>query len=256
MPIVSFIVAYDGRPFEGWQSQPSKNTVQDHLELAFLKLLNDPVRVHGSGRTDSGVHATGQVFHVELESLPSITEDKWPIALNTKLPHSIRVLSAKFEDDGFHARFSAIGKIYRYTISQSQILNPFDDGLVWHNSRPMDVCLLTKALAMLEGTHDFRSFAALRGNEPTPIPHDYFIRTIYGVQIEEDGEYVRISFHGNGFMYKMVRLLVGGICSVAMGKLSLDELSALLKGTTEQKSPYCAPASGLTLMKVVYENRP
>lgn len=253
MPRILFTVAYDGRPYEGWQSQPSKATVQDRLEYGLQELLGHPVRIHGSGRTDAGVHAVGQTFHIECDSLPSIPFDKWPEAFNTKLPNSIRVTEARLVDDDFHARFSATGKLYRYTICRARILSPFDDGLVWHNSRPIDMELMRQAAALVAGTHDFKAFSALRGNEPQPIPADHFVRSIFTSRIEEEGDYIRLSFHGNGFLYKMVRLLVGGIHSAAAGKLEMQDFERLLSSPNIDKSPFCAPASGLCLMNVFYK---
>lgn len=252
MPIIRFVTTYDGRPFEGWQSQSSGRTVQDRIEWAFQSLLKQPIRIHGSGRTDAGVHAVGQVFHVEFDRMPSIPPDKWPAALNTRLAHSIRILKADHVPDDFHARFSARGKLYRYTISRSGILSPFDHGLVWHNSRPVDTGLMYEAMQLIEGTHDFKAFASLRGNEPDPIPSEYFVRTIYESTLACEGELIRLTFHGNGFLYKMVRMLAGAVHTVGTGGLSLDDFRLMLARPGSRKSPYCAPAEGLYLVSVMY----
>lgn len=252
MPRICFNVAYDGRPYEGWQSQPSGETVQDYLERALGEILQRDIRIHGSGRTDSGVHAMEQVFHIEMDEIPSIPINKWHLAMNAKLPHTIRILGAREVADDFHARFSAKGKVYRYTISQSQILSPFEYGLVWHNPKSLDADLMQKAMGLIKGEHDFRAFAALRGNEPNPIPEDYFVRTIYEASLQVDGDLVHLTYQGNGFMYKMVRLLTGAIHTVGTGKLALDDFAVLLTKPVNGKSPYCAPAEGLYLMNVVY----
>ncbi len=253
MPRIRYTVAYDGRPFEGWQSQPSKAAVQDHLELAFSKLLHEPVHIHGSGRTDSGVHALGQIFHADFEKEPGIPVENWPLALNTKLPRTIRVINAEKTGDNFHARFSATGKHYRYTLSRSRIENPFDLGVAWHNNRPIDERRLEEAAALLMGTRNFEAFAALRGNEPSPLPDNHFIRTIYRTHVEYSGDYIHMHFVGNGFMYKMVRLIVGGLHTTAIGKLSVEEFKQLLEHPAGRKSPYCAPPGGLCLMRVFYD---
>ena len=126
MTRIRFTAAYDGRPYLGWQSQPGGRTVQDVLERAFSGLFGTPCRIHGSGRTDAGVHALGQVFHADAPDTHRIPADKWPAALNTRLPRTIRITHAEYVPPGFHARFSATGKTYRYCISRAPILNPFD----------------------------------------------------------------------------------------------------------------------------------
>ena len=262
MPRIRFTAAYDGRPYLGWQSQPGGRTVQDVLERAFSALFGSPVRIHGSGRTDAGVHALGQVFHVDAPDTHRIPADKWPTALNTRLPHTVRVMHAEYAAPGFHARFSAAGKTYRYCISRARILSPFDAGLAWHRPLAWSVETLERAVRLFTGTHDFRAFAALRGNEPRPIPEDHFRRTITQAEVEQKGDHVFITFTGTGFLYKMVRLMAGAAHEAARGKITLDELARLINSPRPQdKSPFCAPPDGLTLMQVHYpadppENRP
>lgn len=252
MPKIKFTVAYDGRTYSGWQSQPAGDTIQDNLETALKSLLKHPVRIHGSGRTDAGVHAYGQTFHIDIDPLPGIPLEKWPVAFNTRLPHSIRILNAEYAKDNFHARFSAKGKQYQYTISTSRILSPFDAGLAWHAPRALDTAIMQKTLHSIEGRHNFKAFAALRGNEPSPIPENYFHRTIFKTDMEQDGHYIRLAFTGDGFLYKMIRLLVGGIYSVGAGKISPEDFEYLLSGKHTGKSPLCAPSDGLFLMNVLY----
>ena len=223
MTRIRFTAAYDGRPYLGWQSQPGGRTVQDVLERAFSGLFGTPCRIHGSGRTDAGVHALGQVTHAE------------------------------YVPPGFHARFSATGKTYRYCISRAPILNPFDAGLAWHRPLAWSVDILEQAVHLFRGTHDFTAFAALRGNEPRPIPEGYFRRTITQTQVAQTGEHVFITFTGTGFLYKMVRLMTGAAHEAARGKITLEELARLINAPLpDDKSPFCAPPDGLTLMRVHY----
>ncbi len=252
MPRIRFTVAYDGRPYAGWQIQPNGPTVQAALQHALAITLGHPVAVHGSGRTDSGVHAWGQVFHIEV-SHASIPESRWPAALNARLPRTIRITEAQYVGDDFHARFSATGKTYRYTISRAPILTPFDPGLIWHCPRPMDESLLEDCLGMMQGEHDFRAFAALRGNEPDPLPANHFVRTIYTTEFRREEDKISLSFTGSGFLYKMVRLMVGGIYTAATGRLPILDFQRLLHSPGERdKSPFCAPPDGLFLMQVHY----
>lgn len=245
-------LAYDGRPHDGWQSQPHGNTVQDLLEEAATATAKSPIRIHGSGRTDAGVHALAQIAHFDAPPSLRMTPANWVPALNTKLPPSIRVLAAEEAPDGFHARFSATGKTYHYRIRTEAVLSPFHHGLAWHQPRGIDASLLEAALATFLGRHDFEAFCARRGNETDDTDH---CRTIDRATLEPDGQGWRVTFHGNGFLYKMVRLLVGTAVQVALGRMSVDDLRLLLdqpSGLPHGRSSHCAPASGLFLEKVDY----
>lgn len=253
MKRVKFTVTYDGRHFKGWQIQPGVPNVQESLEEAFETILERPFRIHGSGRTDAGVHALGQVFHIDLPDDCSIPELKWPLALNTRLPESIRILKAAYVEDSFHARFSASGKTYRYILSRSEIFDPFDRGLVWHEPRPLHISAMEAGMKEFLGTHDFRAFAALRGNEPDPIPEDHFRRTIFQSHLEDRKDKVILTFSGSGFLYKMVRLMTGAIRNLGVGKLTHDEFTSLINQPEGKKSPLCAPADGLYLVGVDYQ---
>lgn len=145
------------------------------------------------------------------------------------------------------------GKTYRYCISRAPILNPFDAGLAWHRPLAWSVDILEQAVHLFRGTHDFTAFAALRGNEPRPIPEGYFRRTITQTQVAQAGEHVFITFTGTGFLYKMVRLMTGAAHEAARGKITLEELARLINAPLpDDKSPFCAPPDGLTLMRVHY----
>ncbi len=253
MPRFLYTCAYDGAPFLGWQSQRGGNTVQDVLEGAFAAILKEPLRINAAGRTDAGVHALAQRFHADVPEGCRMDARAWRAALNAHLPAAIRILEVEPVAADFHARFNATGKVYEYTLSTAAVLPPFLAGRVWHHSRPLDVALLQEALHCYVGQHDFRHFAARRGNEPEVPPPGFYERTIWSATVEREGELLRLRFHGNGFMYRMVRLLVGTACQVAAGRLPLSSLTDMLDSEEGETSRYCAPADGLCLTLVEYE---
>lgn len=255
MPRIHFTCAYDGSPWAGWQSQAGGGTIQDTLESAFAVILRAPLRIAASGRTDAGVHAHEQHFHADVPDTCRMTPVNWLAALNAHLPSSIRIMSAGVAEADFHARFSAVGKVYEYLISTAPVLSPFDYNRVWHCPHGLCVDTLAAALRVYEGEHDFRRFAAKRGNEPAEPPADYFVRTIYSatVQAEQGGALLRLRYHGDGFMYRMVRLLTGTAHKVAAGKMSLAALESMLADPLGEKTRHCAPAAGLYLHRVFYK---
>ncbi len=256
MPRFLYRCAYDGAPYLGWQSQRGGNTVQDVLEAAFAAILRTPLRISAAGRTDAGVHALAQHFHADVPEHCRMDGRAWRAALNAHLPASIRILEASAVAEDVHARFSATGKVYEYTICTAEVLPPFLAGRAWHHPRPLNEELLRAALGLYEGRHDFRHFAARRGNEPEIPPPGFYERTIWSATAEREGELLRLRFHGNGFMYRMVRLLTGSACQVATGRLSPEALSAMLDTEQGETSRYCAPAGGLSLVRVEYGGCP
>ena len=254
MPRILFTCAYNGTPWHGWQSQAGGNTVQDVVEAACAAILRAPMRIAASGRTDAGVHAVAQCFHADVPESCRMSPENWRAALNAHLPGSIRIMKAEVVAEDFHARFSAVGKVYEYCICTAPVLSPFLEGRAWHRPMGVDAAALQQALAVYEGTHDFRRFAAKRGNEPEPPPADYYLRTIYSATVTEEqgGEMLRLRFHGNGFMYRMVRMLVGTAHQVAAGKMSCEALAAMLSDPLGPKTRHCAPPEGLYLQKVMY----
>lgn len=250
-----FTVAYDGAFFSGWQIQKGVPTVQEELENALHVITGGQIRIHGSGRTDAGVHALGQRFHADIPEALKIPEENWPQAFNTRLPHSIRILHCREVGADFHARFDAVEKSYVYRLVSDRILMPWDYSRVGHYPHAIDGDLLAEAIAAFQGTHDFCSFAAVRGNEPDPVPEDFYIRTITEASVRRNpGGYV-IRFTGNGFLYKMVRMMMGTGYAVANGKISLDELKSLLHSPNGNKTRFCAVPQGLVLESVRYEKK-
>jgi tRNA pseudouridine38-40 synthase len=245
-------IAYDGRPFLGWQSQVGGNTVQDHLLRALEETAKEPIRLQGAGRTDTGVHAYGQVAHFDAPEGSNMNPYNWVPALNTKLPTSIRVMACEEVASDFHSRFSAVGKRYHYDVCTDPVLPPLKAGLAWHLPRLLDAAVLEQALALYEEKHDFHAFAAYRGNEDDGT--DY-VREVFSAKLTTLSDGYRMTFHGDGFLYKMVRMLVGSAIKVAQGRLRLDELAQYLdqpEGLPFGKAPVCAPADGLYLVEVTY----
>jgi tRNA pseudouridine38-40 synthase len=250
---IKLIIAYDGRAFAGSQSQACGNTVQDHLERAMEATAKMPVRLHLSGRTDAGVHALGQVGHFDAPEHLTMNPYNWLPALNAKLPPTLRVMECEEASVDFHARFSATGKTYEYRICTLPVLPPLLAGLAWHLPKLFDIDVLRDALSCYEGRHNFVCFAAVRGNETPDMDYHRTIEEA-SVTARDDGYVLR--FTGEGFFYRMVRLLTGAAVMVAQGKMSRQQLLDYIDPGDVPFSmtcPHCAPADGLTLVKVWYD---
>ena len=255
MPRLKLTLAYDGRTWKGWQSQPGGGTVQDQLEACLLDLTGTRVSVQGSGRTDAGVHARGQVAHVDVPETMHLKPDAWVRALNVRLPHSIRVLCVEETTTEFHARFSATGKVYEYRLWRAPVLSPFEDGRAWHFFGPLDMGVLREGAALLCGTHNFARLSANRGDmsEDERRENDEGLtRTITRAEVHEDDDVLRFEFEGDGFLYKMVRMMVGSLIHVARGRGSTEWLRDLVQNPVGDKTNQTAPADGLYLVRVLY----
>lgn len=239
------VVAYDGTTFSGWQAQPDKNAVQDHIERRLRELLQAEVRIHGSGRTDAGVHARGQVFH--FDSAWRHGGEKLLAALRGGLPPTIQVRAAEPVTTDFHARFSAIGKIYHYHLVHGEWADPFAHPFTWSVPRRLDVAAMRAAAAALRGRHDFRAFSAFGGEE-----RENTVRTLARLDLIEDGPGLRIEAEAEGFLYKMVRSLVGALAYAGMGKLTPARIAELLLTRERTAEIETAPPQGLCLMRVHY----
>jgi tRNA pseudouridine38-40 synthase len=239
-------IAYDGIAFSGWQSQPNGNAVQDHLVTAFRQILGAALKVHGAGRTDAGVHAMAQVAHIDVPK-GRFSPEVWLAALNAHLPSEVRVLRCQLATPDFHARFSARGKVYRYRIWNAQILHPLEINRSWHIPRELPIDIMRAAAATLVGTHDFAAFAANRGT-----PSESTVRTISSVSVRRKSSVITLDYSGDGFLYRMVRLLTGSIVQVALGRHDLAWLNDLIDEPKGRKSHHLAPAGGLYLVRVKY----
>ena len=246
---IKLTIAYDGRPFAGWQSQAGGNGVQDRVEAAFLAVAGIRLRIHGSGRTDAGVHATGQIAHADVPHghfLPA----KWQAALNANLPQGIRIIRAsrvRGGEDGFHARFSAKGKRYTYRLWNASYMHPLEIGRAWHIPRALDLALLRAAAAKLVGRHDFARFTANRRQKEADT-----VRMIRRVSVQARGPLITLTFEGDGFLYKMVRLLTGTIVRVAEGRAPVSFITDLLTPSVRTRTHFMGVAEGLYLARVFY----
>lgn len=248
------VVAYDGRPYCGWQSQADGGTVQDILIAACREICPEISTVQGAGRTDSGVSAEGQVAHFDTPDHWGMGAEQWIRALNTKLPTTIRVMCCETVPQSFHARFSASRKTYRYRLFTGPVLPPLLAGLAWHRRGTFSTEVFAERLALFEGEHDFASFSANRKDGHDEVRST--VRRIFEASVESpEPEHFEFRFRGNGFLYKMVRFLVGSTVYGIERGLGSEEVRALLAGKRGGlKAPYCAPADGLTLERVVYES--
>jgi tRNA pseudouridine38-40 synthase len=247
-PRLKLIVSYDGSSFSGWQSQTNRNTIQDQLENAFQCICSEPVRVHGAGRTDAGVHALAQCAHADLPQR-RYQPERWVSALNGLLPPAIRVLRCRFVSQAFHARFSAKGKMYRYRIWNAAVLPPLESGRAWHVVRPLDFDEMTIAAREFCGEHDFASFSANRGT-----PETNTVRIIRSVRLRRSGPCISMEFDGDGFLYKMVRMMVGTLVRIGLEKSAWQEIGARLRSPRKAilRGRTAAPADGLFLVRVRY----
>ena len=241
---IKLIVSYEGTDFFGFQLQPHHRSVQEVLETALKKILQTPVRVHPAGRTDSGVHAKAQVvsFHLQNE-LPI---KRLPTALNSVLPEDVRIMQASHVPEKFHARFSAKGKRYKYTVCNSEIVPPLMRRTVYRFPFSLDVNLMQKGAKILQGRHDFKSFEG-RANRQRDT-----VRTIRLFKVTKTGKLIHFIVEANGFLTNMVRNLVGTLLLVGRKKLDLNDLRHILNGRDRRLAGPTAPACGLTLMRVFY----
>ena len=243
---VQILVAYDGTTFDGWQSQRSGNAIQDHLERAATKIVGMKTHVHGAGRTGAGVHAIAQSAHLDIP-FHSVSIDQWALALNAHLPREIRVTQLRRRPESWHARFNARSKSYRYRIFNEEWMNPLELKRAWHVPKNLDPSLMQLAAAKLVGKHDFRAFCANRGWKETST-----VREIWKISLKKKGSLITLDFFGEGFLYKMVRMLAANIVRVGQGKSNLAELDGFLHDPKSAKSSLSAPAEGLYLVKVGY----
>jgi tRNA pseudouridine38-40 synthase len=206
------------------------------------------VRVHGAGRTDAGVHALGQCAHADVLR-PQLAPERWIAALNGHLPPAIRVLHCRVVPSTFHARYSAQAKTYRYVVGNAAVLPPFEQKRAWHIPEPLDFEMMAKAAADFRGEHDFAAFAANRGKQTETT-----VRTIHDVRARRAGSRLVFEFTGNGFLYKMVRLMVGLLAQVGRGAVERTEVRRRLAQprARETGSRFVAPADGLILVRVRY----
>lgn len=240
------VISYDGAEFSGYQVQPNKRTVQGELESVLTKMhKRDGIKVTGSGRTDAGVHAKGQVIH--FDSSLSISELKWKVALNSLLPEDISILSVEKAGDNFHARFDTVGKEYHYHLNVSLDRDPFLRNYAYQYPYKLNYEAMREASMYLLGTHDFTSFCSAKTDVVDKV------RTIEEIDFSVDKELFILRFVGNGFLYNMVRILVGTLLEIGAGTRSPKEIITILEKRDRRFAGKTAPAEGLYLWEVYYK---
>ena len=240
-------IAYDGTAYSGWQVQPNGLTIQEILQDKIAIVLRSEVKVIGSGRTDAGVHALGQVAHFHFPDPIDLYRLRG--ALNALLPTDIRVYEIVEVPLDFHAQYSATGKIYHFHLHLAPVSDPFNYLYRWHVREKIDLGLLEAAAKLFIGTHDFTSFA----NEAHAgcAAHDA-VRTLHRLDIVAQPGGVRLEFEGDGFLYKMVRNITGTLLEVAAGKRPIDDIKTIFAAKDRRKAGQAAPPQGLFLVQVHY----
>lgn len=245
MNVYKIVVEYDGSHYSGWQRQPKQKTVQGEIEKAIKKLFDEQVVIHGSGRTDGGVHAYGQVASFMTHYyLPA---EKVTYVLNNFLPDDIRIIETEEKNSDFHARYSAIGKEYVYKIYTGDDHLAFKTKYYHILDKPLDLNLIKEAMTYFLGTHDFQAFKSA-GSKVMRTE-----RTILEFDLDVRDEQLIFSIHGNGFLYNMVRIIIGTLIKVGLGEIKPTDIPELLKMKDRSKTRYTAPAEGLYLNKVYYK---
>jgi tRNA pseudouridine38-40 synthase len=245
-------IAYDGTAYEGWQVQKTGTGVQEIVETALAKLFPSKPRLHSASRTDTGVHALGMVAHFEVPAAESrdrgISTRRLALAINAWLPEDIRVSSVARAPKGFHARFDAAGKQYRYFVWNHTAMNPLLRHTAWQVTRPLDLKAMRAAAPLFVGRHDFKSFAGTRNYEMKST-----VRTVKRCDIKKSGRQLTFIIEGDGFLYKMCRGIVGTLVQIGLGKFPADEVRRMLAKKDRRTGGMTAPAHGLVLWKVFYK---
>jgi len=240
------VLQYEGTRFQGWQRQDStENTIQGKLEAILSKMTGQQVQVDGSGRTDAGVHAYGQVANFHMETKRSAAEIME--YMNQFLPEDIRVIQIKEVAERFHSRLNAVGKTYRYRIWNSGMPTVFERRYVYELPQKLDLDEMRYAAAYLVGKHDFKAFTSNKRSKKSTV------RTIDEILIEQQGNEVVLTYSGDGFLYHMVRILTGTLIEVGLGQRRADSMERLLQSGKREDAGMLVPAKGLALMEVRYD---
>ena len=245
MPRYRLLIEYDGRPYHGFQLQLGQPSVQGSLERALTAFCGETVRVVAAGRTDTGVHALGQVIHIDLAKdwRPEVVRD----ALNAHLvPEPIAVLEAEIAPPAFHARFSATGRRYLYRILNRHSPPALERGRVWHVKRPIDADAMHAAAQALVGQHDFTTFRDMACQAKSPV------KTLEAVRIRREGDAVLLEFAARSFLHRQVRSMTGSLVEVGLGRWSANDLKAALEARDRKACGPVAPPDGLYLTEVSY----
>lgn len=242
---IALKISYDGTNFCGWQVQPNGRTVQEEIEKAVEKVTGQRVRVTGSGRTDAGVHAKGQVAHLSLD-VASVPPERLYLALNAHLPEDVRVLESKVVADDFDACRTAKKKTYKYSLYLSKITLPLKERYAVKLDTDIDLEKMRSASKLFLGEHDFKSFCASGSSVKTTV------RTIYQLDIDNVDKDLTFTITGNGFLYNMVRIIVGTLVKVGEGKATEQDIISMLNGDFRSLGGKTLQAKGLCLENVEY----
>jgi tRNA pseudouridine38-40 synthase len=241
---VLLVVQYDGTDYHGFQRQPGLPTIQQQLERAARRVLGHDVTIIGAGRTDAGVHAVGQTATFDTDR--PIPIERVAAALNAALPSDISVVRAMEAPVDFHPRFHAVGKVYGYRILNRELPSPFIGRYAWHIPEPLAVDRMRAAAGQLLGRHDFVAFSSAGSAVQDTV------RTLVRLDVQSEGELLELRAEADGFLYTMVRRLVGALVRVGGGRLSVAQLVGILEGGDRTRAPWIAPPQGLSLLKVIY----
>ena len=239
------IIEYDGSRYYGWQRLPNQTTIQGKVENVLSVMCGKEIEIIGAGRTDAGVHAKGMVANVCMETAKTPQEIR--DYLNQYLPDDIAVLEVREASDRFHSRYNAIGKTYQYTCYVGAAKPVFDRKYCTILEDNPDVERMLQAAKIMQGEHDFRNFCA------NPKMKKSTVRRVDRIEILREGAYIRFTFHGNGFLQNMVRIMVGTLLEVGLGRMEVEQVQAVLENPERQKAGPTAPAQGLCLMSVDYD---
>ncbi len=242
---IKLTIEYDGKDYNGWQKQKNKLNIQGEIEKAIYNVTNEEVDLIGSGRTDAGVHAIGQVANFKTNS--KIAIEKIPMAINSQLKSSIIVKDAQEVSERFHSRYNAKHKTYRYIINNSKCGTAIYRNLEYCFPIKLDVQKMQKAVKYFEGEHDFKAFKASGTSGKNSV------RTIYKAEVRKEGEKIIIELTGNGFLYNMVRIISGTLLDVGLGKISPDEIEQIIQAKDRKNAGKTLPAHGLYLVEVTYD---
>ncbi|KAM3094861.1 tRNA pseudouridine(38-40) synthase TruA [Phormidesmis sp. 146-35] len=246
---IALVIQYLGTRFHGWQRQPNQRTVQEEIETALRSVLNRPVVIHAAGRTDTGVHAAAQVVHFDAETL--IPAHRWADVLNSRLPDDILIRASTSVHSTWHARFSAVWRRYRYTLFTDARPNLFVAPYAWHYYyEPLDETLIQKALNPMLGRHHLAAFHRAGSSRP----HSWV--DVQAAECQRQGAFLYIEVQASGFLYGMMRLLVGLLVQVGRGERSPDDFTQLWTAERREEVKYAAPSQGLCLLRVGYPDSP
>lgn len=242
---IKLTIEYDGKCYNGWQKQPNKLNIQGEIERAIYNITKEEVDLIGSGRTDAGVHALGQVANFKTNSQISI--EKIPLAINSQLKNSIVIKEAEEVDERFHSRYNAKHKTYRYIINNSKCGTAIYRNLEYSYPFKLDAEKMKQASKYFEGEHDFKAFKSSGTSSKNSV------RTIYKAIVKQEGEKIIIELTGNGFLYNMVRIISGTLLDVGLGKIQPEEIPEIIESKDRQRAGKTLPAHGLYLVEVKYD---